>query len=85
MIHLTLSTQKQFLVLQVENYCPDPPAFRNGLPVTTKQDTDNHGFGLKSIQYTAKKYGGSATVQAENTWFILKVLIPIPGERIVSG
>lgn len=80
MVHLTLSTQKQFLVLQVENYCPDPPAFRNGLPVTTKQDTDNHGFGLKSIQYTAKKYGGSATVQIAENWFILKVLIPIPGQ-----
>ena len=85
MIHLILRQQKQFLLLQVENYCPDPPDFRRGLPSSTKQDTDNHGFGLKSIQHTAKKYGGSATVQAENTWFILKVLIPIPGERIVSG
>lgn len=66
MIHLTLTTQKQFLLLQVENYCPEAPAFRNGLPVTTKQDTDNHGFGLKSIQYTAHKYGGRATVQVDN-------------------
>ena len=78
MIHLTLTTQKQFLLMQVENYCPDAPAFRGGLPVTTKQDADNHGFGLKSIQHTAKKYGGSATVQMENDWFVLKVLIPIP-------
>lgn len=38
MIHLTLTTQKKFLLLQVENYCPDPPAFRNGIPMTTKQD-----------------------------------------------
>lgn len=78
MIHLTLTTQKHFLLLQVENYCPDPPDFRGGLPVTTKQDKDNHGFGLKSIQLSAKKYGGSATVQVEDDWFVLKVLIPIP-------
>ena len=78
MIHLTLTTQKQFLLMQVENYCPDAPDFRGGLPVTTKQDADNHGFGLKSIQHTAKKYGGTATVQMENDWFVLKVLIPIP-------
>lgn len=78
MIHLTLTTQKQFLLMQVENYCPDVPDFRGGLPATTKQDTDNHGFGLKSIRHTARKYGGSATVQMEGDWFVLKVLIPIP-------
>lgn len=82
MIHLTLTTQKQFILLQVENYCPDAPDFRGGLPVTTKQDTDNHGFGLKSIQYIAKKYGGSATVQVEEDWFVLKVLIPIPKDSL---
>lgn len=78
MIHLTLTTQKQFLLLQVENYCPNMPAFRDGLPVTTKQDSANHGFGVKSIRFTARKYGGSTTVGAEDGWFVLKVLIPLP-------
>lgn len=78
MIHLTLTTQKQFLLLQVENYCPDMPEFRDGLPVTTKQDSDNHGFGLKSIRFIAQKYGGTTTVRAEDGWFVLKVLLPLP-------
>lgn len=78
MIHLTLTTQKQFLLLQVENYCPDAPQFRDGLPVTTKADTANHGFGLKSIRFAAQKYGGTTTVRAEDGWFVLKVLIPLP-------
>ena len=78
MIHLSLTTQKQFLVLQVENYCPEAPAFRGGFPLTTKQDRDNHGYGLKSIRKTAKKYGGNATVQMKDDWFVLKVLIPLP-------
>ena len=78
MIHLTLTTRKQFLLLQVENYCPEPPSFRDGLPVTTKDDTGYHGFGVKSIQLTARKYGGSAVVQVKDDWFILQVLIPIP-------
>lgn len=82
MIHLTLTAQKQFLLLQVENYCPDTPMFQNSLPVTTKQDASNHGFGIKSIRFTAQKYGGSATVQMKDDWFILKVLVPIPGENI---
>ena len=78
MIHLTLTTQKQFLLFQVENYCTEPLNFRDGLPVTTKGDAGNHGFGLKSIQLTAKKYGGSAVVQVNDNWFVLKVLIPLP-------
>lgn len=77
MIHLRLTTQKRFLLLQVENYCPLRPEFQSGLPVTTKPDPSNHGFGLKSIQYTAKKYGGTTTVQADGAWFVLKVLIPL--------
>lgn len=77
MIHLRLTTQKRFLLLQVENYCPQRPEFQSGLPVTTKSDHANHGFGLKSIQYTAQKYGGTTTVHADGAWFVLKVLIPL--------
>ena len=76
-IHLTLTTQKQFLVLRVENYCPDPPAFRGGLPVSTKNDPVFHGFGIKSIQHTARKYGGTLTCGMEESWFVLKMLIPL--------
>ena len=80
MIHLSLTSQKQFLLLQVENFCPDIPVFRNGLPITTKPDRENHGFGVKSIQSIARKYGGSASFQVSNGWFVLKVLLPLPKE-----
>lgn len=78
MVHLKLNTQKQFVLFQMENYCPKPPKFWGGLPLTTKLDTANHGYGLKSIQYTVKKYGGRMTVKTEQDWFVLKVLIPLP-------
>lgn len=81
MIHLKLNTQKQFLLFQMENYCPDPPKFHGGFPMTTKGDTENHGYGLKSIQYTVKKYGGRVTVKTEKEWFLLNVLIPLPTEK----
>ena len=70
--------QRQFLLLQVENLCPDIPAFQDGLPVTTKHDRENHGFGVKSIQAIARKYGGSTVFQVDNGWFVLKVLLPLP-------
>lgn len=80
MVHLKLNTQKQFVLFQMENYCPEPPKFLGGLPLTTKQDALNHGYGLKSIQYTVKKYAGRMTVKTEQDWFVLKVLIPLPDD-----
>lgn len=74
---LMLSAQKSFLLLKVENYCPTPPDFRDGLPATTKRDRENHGFGLKSIRLTAQKYGGYMTTAVEDDRFVLKVLIPM--------
>lgn len=76
-IRLVLSSQKQFLLLKVENYCPFHTDFRDGLPATTKEDPSNHGFGLKSIRHTAQKYGGSITTGIEDDWFVLKMLIPM--------
>lgn len=49
----------------------------NDLPRTTKTaEPGYHGFGLKSIRYTAEKYGGFLNVEAENGIFLLRVVIP---------
>ena len=63
LIHVTVSRVNGFVLIRVENYINNPGAFviRNGLPVTTKGNTDYHGFGLKSIRYTAMSYGVLAT------------------------
>ena len=50
----------------------------DGIPQTTKQGS-GHGFGLRSIQNIAEKYGGVASVQAIGGLFKLTVLMkPIP-------
>lgn len=51
--------------------------FENGLPITTKKDRRNHGYGMKSIRYTAEKYNGTITVQVKNHIFMLWILIPL--------
>ena len=84
MIRLSLTSQKQFL-LQVENPFPDMPVLRNGLPVTTAPDHESHGFGVKSIQAIARKFGGSAHFQASDGWFMLKVLLPIPEDAVTKA
>lgn len=77
LIHLEVYAKKNFLVIQCENYCPNPPTFENGLPVTTKADREYHGYGLKSMRYTAQRYGGTMSVQVREDWFQLTLLFPL--------
>ena len=84
LIHLSVAQQKGFLRIRVENYTEEKIAFINGMPVTTKKDKHLHGFGMKSIQSTVRKYGGSVTAGVRDNWFELRVLIPL-GQKADGG
>ena len=78
LIHLTVSGKKNFVFIQVSNYCEQELKREKGqMPVTTKADSRNHGFGLKSIRYSVEKYGGSVSVDLKKNWFELRILIPM--------
>ncbi len=79
LIHLSVSTKKNFVIIQVNNYCENQIKIKNGYPVTTKADKKSHGFGLKSIRYTVEKYHGTVTFDLNKNWFELKILIPRGG------
>lgn len=77
LIHVSVSSQRNFVFIQVSNYCEQELKRKAGqMPETTKSDKKNHGFGLKSIRYSAEKYGGSVSVDMQKNWFELKILIP---------
>lgn len=79
LIHLTLSQKKNFILIQIDNYCENTITIKNGYPVTSKADKGNHGFGLKSIRYTIEKYHGTLNFDLKDNWFELKMLIPRGG------
>jgi hypothetical protein len=76
LIRVAVYAQNDMLMLRFENYTEEPLIFENGLPATTKQDKNYHGYGIKSILHTAEKYSGNMTIHHENNWFIMRVLIP---------
>lgn len=80
-ISLMIFARAGLVFLQVENYYQGELHFDGGLPKTSKQDTDYHGFGLKSIKNVAEKYGGFFTVQTEDQIFLLRVTMPEPEEK----
>ena len=73
-ISLKASTRGGMVVLHVENFFDEELTIVDGMPVTTK-DGAGHGYGLRSIQQVAEKYGGVASVQAEDHIFKLTVLM----------
>ncbi len=72
LIHQTI--QGSIYGLHFENYCPVPVTFRDGLPVSSKNDPENHGFGIKSIRYIAEKYNGAVAASMQEDMFRLDVL-----------
>lgn len=79
-IEVNVANKKGFVVITVGNDYTGELQFADGLPKTTKGDQRYHGFGTRSIQTTARKYGGAAAFAAEDGWFEVKVILPAGGQ-----
>ena len=81
-ISIVVERKKAFVSIVIQNYClPDSTETfsRNRLPKTTKKDKENHGFGLKSIEYLVQSYDGDLQMKrTEEGIFSLDILLPIP-------
>ena len=75
-IRLDIFGRGNMSVIRVENYLASEPKKVDGMPVTTKPDKENHGFGLKSIKSIAEEYGGMIRIGTEDHQFTLVVAIP---------
>jgi len=42
---------------------------------TTKEQKNEHGYGLKSIKTLALKYNGNLSISCENNEFVLSVIL----------
>lgn len=78
LIHLSVARQRQFLRIRVENCYEGELLYENGDFLTTKADKQHHGFGLKSMKETVAKYNGSMAIEAQDGWFELRILFPLP-------
>ena len=77
LIHVSVATQKMFVRIRVENCYIGELVFQNGTLATTKSVRKYHGYGMKSIRKIVEKYGGSTTIDTENGWFELRILLPV--------
>lgn len=61
----------------LRNYCDHALTFSDGLPITTKAEKSEHGYGMKSIREIAEKYNGTVSAGLESDIFTLNIMIPI--------
>lgn len=77
-ISLNVRRHGELVAIGVDNYVSRTVEFSGGLPVTTKEDAAQHGFGMRSMRLIAERYGGSLQASVEEGVFSLSVLIPLP-------
>ncbi|HEX2925027.1 MAG TPA: ATP-binding protein, partial [Ruminiclostridium sp.] len=70
-------TDKGLFVMKVQNPYSGKIVCKNGIPVTTKQNMGDHGFGLAGIREIAARYGGSVDITEKEGQFILLVYFPL--------
>lgn len=76
-IKLALHAMGEMTVIRVENwYSAAVAQDESGNFVSAKPDRRRHGFGIKSIRYTARKYGGELSTSFDGQWFTLTVILP---------
>lgn len=78
-VAVTVCRQHGMALIQIENYYDHGITMKDGLPATTKENADQHGYGLKSIAGIAAQYGGTIRIQTDEDIFILSVLLPLLG------
>ena len=76
LIHVTVSQLNDFVMIRIENYYEDVLKTDGENYVTTKDDKRSHGWGIKSIKYTADRYDGAVYINTDHNWFDIKIAIP---------
>lgn len=76
-IKLNIATNQNMLSISCENYCGHQVTFLGGLPVSDKENKQEHGYGVKSIRYIVEQYGGNMVIKQEEDLFSVNIMIPI--------
>ncbi len=78
MVSIETDFRNNFSVIIVSNSCDKNPQFSNSeLPITTKSNKRLHGFGLKSVRKTIKKYNGDIAFEyiSKEKVFIVTIML----------
>lgn len=73
------------LVVRVSNCFDCEPVRQNGVFMSTKRGGSLPGLGLRSIEHSLSKYGGTMETIVEDGWFSLLMSIPLQRDTTKEG
>ena len=76
-INLSVRAVGELLSVNSYNRFAGTVEMDEGLPVTSAEDMENHGFGTRSMAKTVEKYGGNISFLARDGIFNVNILFPI--------
>ena len=63
------------IFIEEDNYFVGELEFIDGLPITSKEDKNYHGFGTRSLRMIVRKYGGEMSAISKNNVFHLSIIL----------
>ena len=78
-INLIIKKRNDMILIQEENYFEGEIVFENGIPKTTKDDKNYHGFGTRSIKMIVNNYGGETACYVEGDVYHLNIIFSPQG------
>lgn len=77
-ISISITHDHRVMIISIANYFEGTVRIKDGLPVTTKDDHNHHGFGVMSMRYITELYHGTFETSVEKDIFTLELRIPLP-------
>jgi hypothetical protein len=74
-VNIVVKVVDNMLIIQQDNYYTGKIKFDDeGLPITSKEDKNYHGFGIQSMKLIVDKYNGTLTTYVNGDVFHLNIL-----------
>ena len=84
-ICLNISKKGNYLAIRCENpYAGEVKSDRRGKPLTDKADAAAHGYGMRLMEETAKKYGGVLDISSSGGVFRLQTALRLTEKEKLS-
>ena len=76
-INISLIYDRRRLVVSVENTYNGKLMMKNGHLCSDKEDTMNHGIGLRNVEMVVNKYHGTLDINHDAEWFMIYIMLYI--------
>lgn len=76
-IRIKARTVNESIYLEMENPMAGELQYEGDQILTTKEDSETHGFGLKNVTEIVKKYQGQYHIEGKDNLFSIQIIFPV--------